>query len=449
MEIFQDGELEEELRKRDYQAHNLSAIWQLFISSYQEAIQSLTCPVRATYSIEDLGSTTFRISPSDDSPEREALETNAAVFTREDLQLANSRGEVLECSFWRAANSESKKIPKPPPPCIVYLHGMSSSRKECVYIRDKILSTGFSLFTLDLSGSGSSEGDRVSYGHFEKSDLRTVLDFLFATNKASRVGIWGRCMGGSTALLYLCESVDYGYKRLRVLKRDAARFQIAQCKQTGDILCVRPGRVFSFRVSQLSASNGDFVVLSINNQSVKGLDVAECKRLLMENTNEAVEIAGYELVGGGGAVHTPAGASDTPPFVFALALDSTFGDMERVIADMFTEVGKSAEKRNVVFPHAMMTAASKIISRSVRKSAGYQFKDIAVLGAVRRLRMPCQFVSASRVDFIRPEHTRAIYDAYGGEKHWLSFDGTHDQNRPDDVVDRVCRHFARQLALAK
>ncbi|TMW66266.1 hypothetical protein Poli38472_004031 [Pythium oligandrum] len=422
MEIFQDGELEEELRKSDLQAGSLSAIWTLFSSSYEEAVNSLTCPVRASYTLADLGHVDFSLDPAQD-------------VHREDFQLYNCRGQALECSFWRKQGQPVDTSRTSAPPCIVYLHGMSSSRRECVYLRHKVLSAGFSLFAFDLSGSGLSEGEFISFGYYEKDDLRTVLDYLFATGKASAVGLWGRCIGGATILQHQQIALTYKYKTLRVPKFEAHRLQIEESKATGELLCVRPPRVFPFRVTSLSANNGDFVILSINRHLVKNLDVAACKRLLTTNCQDGViEIAGYEQSNG-------VSNGVTCDFVFGLTVDSTYGDMQQVIADMLTEVGKSAEKRNISFTSAMMGAASRLISHSVKKTAGYQFKDIAVLDDVPLFRLPCLFVSARRKDFISPAHTRAIYDHYGGEKTWLDFGGVHDENRPNEIVDAICSHF--------
>jgi hypothetical protein len=458
------------MRKRDYQANSLSAVWQLFSSSYQEAIQSLTCPVRATYALQELGPTRFSLDPAPANPETEPLDEDVKrrsaeeplAIEREDLQLRNVRGQALECSFWRRAAASTEE---PPPPCVIYLHGLSSSRKECVYVRDRVLARGFSLFTLDLSGSGLSEGEFLSFGHFEKDDLRAAVEFLYATNRASRIALWGRCVGGATALLYLCDSVEFEYKTLQLAPRDAHKLQLGQCRTTGAVLCVRPGRVFSFRVTPLNVHNGDMVVLSINGRMVQGMDMEACRKLLIEKCSKGtVQVCGY-VRRGSTATAAAMGATsrdstsldsrssssadplDAPPLVFALVLDSTYGDMERVIADMLLEISKSAEKRDVSVPSAMLTTASKIISRSVRKTAGFHFSDVAVVDSVHALtQIPCQFVSASKVDFIRPEHTRALFDAYGGDKHWLAFDGVHDQNRPDEVVEAICSHLESRSA---
>lgn len=77
------------------------------------------------------------------------------------------------------------------------------------------------VFTFDFSGSGASQGEYVSLGHFEKvcrrsqclskwrpltitsqDDVACVVEHLRASGTVTTVGMWGRSMGAATALLY-------------------------------------------------------------------------------------------------------------------------------------------------------------------------------------------------------------------------------------------------------
>ncbi|RLN53960.1 hypothetical protein BBJ29_008357 [Phytophthora kernoviae] len=341
MEIFGDGELEAEMHKREMKASSLSSWWQLFSDTYEELVQSIASPVRAKYSITELGDQQFSLATcmADDE-----------TFVREDFELKNVRGERLACSFWRRktvrdvdpiteldritssseedkmstmedpvvdnvstdssdsnnCNQEQTPFQKEVDPCIIYVHGMSSSRKECVYMHRKILAAGFSLFALDLSGSGLSGGDRVSFGYFEHEDLRTVVDYLYATGRASAV-IW----------------------------------------------------------------------------------------------------------------------------------------------DMLQMITKSAERRSLFFPSAMVTAVQKILTNSIGKAGGFSFRDVRLLDSAHQFMLPCLFINASKKDFFMPEHTRALCDKYGGPKSYIQFTGQIDDNRPADVVDTAISHFSERFKLLR
>lgn len=54
----------------------------------------------------------------------------------------------------------------------------------------------------DFTGSGVSEGDYVSLGHYEQLDLKVVVEFLRGLPDISHIGIWGRSMGAVTGILY-------------------------------------------------------------------------------------------------------------------------------------------------------------------------------------------------------------------------------------------------------
>lgn len=327
-----------QMRKNDsLQANSLSTWWRLFCTSYEELIQSITNPVRASYSIMDLGEVELTIDPNKHTT-NSLDNNNAEPFTvvREDLQLANARNEVLECSFWHRKSAsatttgdqahwresvssyrssigsvegrvsvsdpaEELMLLSPPAfaaatsaPCILYLHEMSSSRKECVYLRERILAAGFSLFALDLSGSGMSEGDRVSFGHFEQDDVRTVLDYLYATGRASCVGIWGHGIGSAAALLHLRSASSVHYKSLMLTKKQAQQLQVVEDKDTGHLLCMRPSSLrLPFRLTRTDVNNGDFVLLSIGNEPVKGMTAKQCLERIAESQDPRLRIAGY------------------------------------------------------------------------------------------------------------------------------------------------------------
>jgi pimeloyl-ACP methyl ester carboxylesterase len=61
-------------------------------------------------------------------------------------------------------------------PTIVYLHGIADNRDSSTGVIDRFQQRGFSVIVYDSRGHGRSEGDRCTYGFFEKQDLVRVLD---------------------------------------------------------------------------------------------------------------------------------------------------------------------------------------------------------------------------------------------------------------------------------
>ncbi|KAG7382574.1 hypothetical protein PHYPSEUDO_004715 [Phytophthora pseudosyringae] len=472
------------MHKRELHANSLGSWWNLFSETYEELVQSIASPVRAEYAVQELGDRQFTLA---------TVRNESDEFVREDFHLQNARGEHLACSFWRrravrdadpiaelasSSSSSSLSSEKMPPacsveeplaesgstdsnsnsswssqqtlhstdvvdPCIVYLHGMSSSRKECVYLHHKVLAAGFSLFALDLSGSGRSGGDRVSFGYFEHEDLRTVVDYLYATGRAPAVGVWGRDIGSAAALLHVKERMPYRYETMTLSRKEAKKLNVVEDLENHHILCIPPLMGLHFRFSKYSAAHGDFVLLAIDNVPVQGLSPAACYRLIQRGckTNGGkARLQGFK--------RSASSAADDN-FIFALTADSAYGDMEQVIWDMLHMITKSAERRSLFFPSAMVTAVQKILANSIGKSGGFNFRDVRLLDAAPYFSFPCLFVSASKKDFFMPEHAKALMERYGGSKSYIQFTGQIDDNRPAEVLDTAISHFSMRFRLLK
>lgn len=159
--------------------------WSGFLPSTMSPLgllwREIICPPRLEYSWEDLGPSRLKLGPY--------------AVEREDLTLRNSRGHSLECSHFRRVGAPAKC------PCVVYVHGHGSSRLEVFSVLDALIARDISVFSFDLSGSGQSGGDYVSLGHYEEQDVRAVLQHLRSSGENGPVGIWGRSMGASAAVL--------------------------------------------------------------------------------------------------------------------------------------------------------------------------------------------------------------------------------------------------------
>lgn len=79
---------------------------------------------------------------------------------------------------------------------VVYLHGIADNRGSSIVTIQRLLPTGFDVIAYDSRGHGASEGDRCTYGYFEKRDLQRVLDQL----GIDKVILVGHSLGGAIAL---------------------------------------------------------------------------------------------------------------------------------------------------------------------------------------------------------------------------------------------------------
>lgn len=149
---------------------------------YEELWRAIIRPPRSDYTLEDLGPECFYIGYS--------------RGYRHDIEIKNSRNQILKCSWFKKGKS------KDPVPCIIYLHGNSSSRAEALNHVIHVLDQGMSLFSFDFAGCGHSDGEYISLGYYESQDVQTIVKYLRTQEDVSLVGLWGRSMGAVTALMH-------------------------------------------------------------------------------------------------------------------------------------------------------------------------------------------------------------------------------------------------------
>lgn len=125
---------------------------------------------------------------------------NGRSYERQDITLNNKSGNALKCSHYQRAAEE--RDPGVKLPCVIYLHGNSSSRMEALPAANILLPMDISVFSFDFSGCGKSGGEWVTLGYKERDDLQTVIDYLRAQRQTSMIGLWGRSMGAVTSIFF-------------------------------------------------------------------------------------------------------------------------------------------------------------------------------------------------------------------------------------------------------
>ena len=157
----------------------------LFSSSYQELWKAIIRPYRDDYSDKDLGPKKFRL--------------NKKFYKRTDFSLVNSRNIKIMCSFWEPYDEEREYSRLP---CVIYLHGNSSSRCEVIPNLKYLLPLNITVLAFDFTACGRSEGEYISLGWYEILDVECIINFLRNSKKVSSIGLWGRSMGAATAIIY-------------------------------------------------------------------------------------------------------------------------------------------------------------------------------------------------------------------------------------------------------
>ena len=186
----------------------MNILFKLFGGSYDDLWKAIIRPNKDEYTIEELGPFKF--------------ELRKKCYKRTDFELINKRSQKLMCSFWEPFDEEREK---PRLPCVIYLHGNSSSRCEAYAEVKYLLQRNITVFAFDFCGCGKSEGEYISLGYYEKKDVHCVVEYLLKSNKVSKIGLWGRSMGAVTAIMYANEHpklidamiLDSGFYSLKTL----------------------------------------------------------------------------------------------------------------------------------------------------------------------------------------------------------------------------------------
>lgn len=101
---------------------------------------------------------------------------------------------------------------------IIISHGVTENKMNSIKYMNLFLERGFNAVIYDHRRHGESGGKTTSFGHYEKFDLKTIVDWLKKKHGPNiEIGIHGESMGAATMLLYAG------------MLEDGADFYIADC----------------------------------------------------------------------------------------------------------------------------------------------------------------------------------------------------------------------------
>ena len=138
------------------------------------------------------------VTKADRHPQEEHPSDYNLVF--EDVEFASRRGDVA-LSGWYLPGEDSS-------PHLIFVHGIGSVRSgdNAVELATRMVDLGYNVLLFDLRGHGSSEGDKVSGGFFERWDVLGALDYLVERGvDPSRMGLMGFSMGAATLIMAATE----------------------------------------------------------------------------------------------------------------------------------------------------------------------------------------------------------------------------------------------------
>ena len=127
----------------------------------------------------------------DDTPETFGLEYQDVRFS--------ARGDDLQIAAWYIPNKESTRA-------VLLVHGRNASKQRAisgkiVELGAALHDAGFAVLIIDMRGHGDSEGERYSFGVYERNDVLGAVDFLSKNGfEPGSIGVLGISMGGAAVI---------------------------------------------------------------------------------------------------------------------------------------------------------------------------------------------------------------------------------------------------------
>ena len=138
------------------------------------------------------------VTKADRKPQEEHPSDHGLEY--QDVDFGSRRGDV-RLSGWYIPGNISKST-------IIFVHGVGSTRSGdgALDLARRLVGRGYNTLLFDLRGHGSSEGDQVSGGFYEREDVLGAFDFLVARGTPpEHIGLVGFSMGAGTAILAAAE----------------------------------------------------------------------------------------------------------------------------------------------------------------------------------------------------------------------------------------------------
>ena len=140
-------------------------------------------PNSKKYDEENLGSNIFQISKK--------------LYKRQDFTLKSNRNKKMTLTLFSNYNFKFQSEN-----CIIYIPGNQGDRRNCLLIINYFLQNNINIACYDFNDLLNNDKSVLSYGYYEKFDLKIVLDFLINKFSFKNFCLWGRSMGSCVILMF-------------------------------------------------------------------------------------------------------------------------------------------------------------------------------------------------------------------------------------------------------
>jgi pimeloyl-ACP methyl ester carboxylesterase len=184
-------------------------------------------------------------------------------------------------------------------------------------------------------------------------------------------------------------------------------------------------------------SSGEFVTLGWNEQK----DLAAVVAYLRDPERAPFTVAKIALWGRSMGAVTSLMCLRADPSIAAAVLDSPYSDLPLLCRQLVSHV------ITVKLPGFAVSTGLRIVRSSAKSRAGVDIMELTPIKFVGECHVPALFCHGENDDFVKPMHSRALHDAYGGEKSIHIVAGDHNSPRPDDFQETALLFLCNALGV--
>lgn len=181
--------------------------------------------------------------------------------------------------------------------------------------------------------------------------------------------------------------------------------------------------VFCFDFSGSGLSGGEYVSLSYFEK--------EDLRIVIQHLRSTGTVAGIGLWGRSMGAATAVFHASVDPEIHACILDSPFADLKEVATEL-------VDRGRFMVPGFIISMALELIRSEVQSRAEFDLNECMPVSVAHKATCPALFATAYDDDFVRPHHTRDLYEIWGGRAELVDFDGGHNGERPAWFLHKAC-----------
>jgi len=126
------------------------------------------------------------------APRMHSIGEPPSGFSAEVVAIPGPEGALT--AGWFLAGDNGK-------PGVLLLHSVRSDRTEMIGRAKFLVEVGYSVLAIDMQAHGETQGEQITFGYKESSNVRVAANFLKTKVNGRKVGVIGVSLGGAASLL--------------------------------------------------------------------------------------------------------------------------------------------------------------------------------------------------------------------------------------------------------